>query len=129
MRFILQNYPMVMKSIILSSVLILPLFVFAQEVPVSDVDSLKREILLLRADVDQIQLNLATSQKKFKSGIIVATIGYSVTIAGGLMLGRKYDDLGKVLLVTGGVTGITGTFMMTDAFKYLNRKNPSSKPK
>ncbi len=117
-----------MKTIILLCILVLPLFVFAQETPVSDVDSLKREILLLRADVDQIQLNLATSQKKFKSGIIVATIGYTVTIAGGLMLGRKYDDLGKVLLVSGGVTGITGTFMMTDAFKYLNRKNSSHKP-
>jgi hypothetical protein len=84
-----------------------------------DIDQLKREILLLQADVENIQINLETSQVKFKRGIIVATIGYSVTIAGGLMLGRKYDDLGKVLLVSGGITGITGTFMMADAFKYL----------
>lgn len=87
----------------------------------ADVDSLKREILQLKADVQTIQLNLVQGEKKFKRGILVATIGYSVTIAGGLMLGRKYDDLGKVLLVTGGATGITGTFMMLDAFKYLGR--------
>ncbi|MBX2961259.1 MAG: hypothetical protein KF687_02030 [Cyclobacteriaceae bacterium] len=111
-----------MRFVIFLIITLSPLIAFSQDLPVSDVDSLKREILLLRADVDQIQLNLATSQKKFKTGIIIATIGYSVTIAGGLMLGRKYDDLGKVLLVTGGATGITGTFLMTDAFKYLNRK-------
>ena len=95
---------------------------YAQEVKQGDLDSLKQQILKLNTEIDQIQLNLETSQKKFQKGILVATIGYSVTIAGGLMLGRKYDDAGKVLLVTGGVTGITGTFMMVDAFKYLNRK-------
>ena len=87
----------------------------------ADVDSLKKEILQLKTEVRTIQLNLVQGEKKFKRGIIVATIGYSVTIAGGLMLGRKYDDLGKVLLVTGGATGITGTVMMFDAFKYLGR--------
>jgi hypothetical protein len=89
-------------------------------------DSLKREILLLREDVNQIQLNLETSQAKFKRGIAVATLGYSVTIAGGLMLGRKNDELGKVLLVGGGATGITGTILMVDAFRFLSRKK---KPK
>lgn len=113
-----------MRIVIVLCVLLFPKFLLAQESPAYD--SLKREILQLRTDVDQINLNLATSQKKFKTGIVVATIGYSVTIAGGLMLGRKYDDLGKVLLVSGGATGITGTFLMTDAFKYLNRKNPRS---
>lgn len=87
----------------------------------ADIDSLKKEILQLKTEVQTIQINLIQGEKKFKSGILVATIGYSVTIAGGLMLGRKYDDLGKVLLVTGGATGITGTFMMLDAFKYLGR--------
>jgi hypothetical protein len=55
---------------------------------------------------------MATSEKKFKRGILIATIGYSVTIAGGLMLGRKYDDAGKVLLITGGATGILGTVLL-----------------
>lgn len=104
-----------------------PSFCSAQ-VDTLDVEQLKREVLLLQADVQNIQINLTKSQDKFKRGIIVATIGYSVTIAGGLMLGRKYDDLGKVLLVSGGITGITGTFMMADAFKYLRRAGQRKLP-
>ena len=73
---------------------------FAQQQ--ADLDSLKQEILSLKTEVRNLELDMATSEKKFKRGILIATIGYSVTIAGGLMLGRKYDDLGKVLLVTGG---------------------------
>jgi len=86
-----------------------------------DIEELKKEILQLKTDVQTIQVNLSIGEKKFKRGIFVATLGYSVTIAGGLMLGRKNDDLGKVLLVGGGITGITGTAMMLDAFKYLGR--------
>ena len=104
-----------------------PAFCFAQTEG-KDVEQLKREILLLQTDVQNIQINLVQSQNKFKRGIIVATLGYSVTIAGGLMLGRKNDDLGKVLLVSGGVTGITGTFMMADAFKYLGRAGQRKSP-
>jgi hypothetical protein len=114
-----------MRKLYLAILISLPYVLSAQQEP-EDIDALKKEILLLRADVNQLQLNLETSEKKFKTGIVVATIGYSVTIAGGLMLGRKYDDVGKVLLVTGGVTGITGTFMMMDAFKYLSRRRPTT---
>lgn len=85
------------------------------------IDSLKREILSLQADVESIHLNLEKSKSKFQRGILVATIGYTVTIAGGLMLGRENDDVGQVLLVAGGVTGITGTFMLVDSFKFLGR--------
>ena len=103
-----------------------PLFLLFPLVCVSqteakDVEQLKQEILLLRTDVDKIQVNLSLAQNKFKRSILVATIGYTVTIAGGLMLGRKNDELGKALLVSGGVTGITGTILMVDAFKYLGR--------
>jgi hypothetical protein len=84
-------------------------------------EQLEKQILALRADVEHIQLNLGTSEKRFKRGIVVATLGYSVTIAGGLMLGRKYDDVGKGLLIAGGITGITGTVLMVDAFKFLGR--------
>jgi len=108
-----------MKDILLLLFSLLSSGLYAQQQ--ADIDSLKKEILQLKTDVRTIQLNLVQGEKKFKRGIIVATIGYSVTIAGGLMLGRKYDDLGKVLLVTGGATGITGTVMMFDAFKYLGR--------
>lgn len=98
--------------------------VFAQQNPAaapSNQEEMKKEILMLRQDVDNIQMNLGTSQNKFKRGIGIATLGYSITIAGGLMLGRENDDLGKVLLVSGGVLGITGTVLMVDAFKYLGR--------
>lgn len=82
----------------------------------------------IQADVEQIHLSLEKSRAKFQRGILVATIGYTVTIAGGLMLGRENDDLGQVLLVAGGVTGITGTYMMVDAFKFLGRTRRNSSP-
>ena len=85
------------------------------------IDSLKQEIMRIETKVDNINLNLERSRSKFQKGILVATIGYTVTIAGGLMLGRENDDVGQVLLIAGGVTGITGTYMMVDAFKFLGR--------
>lgn len=112
--------------------LVVPLISKGQTTP-PDIEQLKQEILLLNENVATIQLNLGQSQTKFKRGIAVATLGYTMTIAGGLMLGRKNDELGKGLLVAGGATGITGTILMVDAFKYLgrasrsNRKNESLK--
>ncbi len=111
-----------MKQFIILIIFCVPLSIQAQQ----QEEALRKEILELRADVENIQINLVTGEKKFKQGIFVATLGYSITIAGGLMLGRANDDLGKVLLVTGGATGITGTAMMLDAFKYLGR---AGKPK
>ncbi len=90
-------------------------------------DSLRQQILQLQQDVDRIELNLGQAQTKFQRGIALATIGYSVTIAGGLMLGRSNDKLGQGLLVAGGATGITGTFLLVDSFKYLGRA--SGKPR
>ena len=89
------------------------------------VDSLKAEILKVRNDLQLVKLNLAESERKFKRGILVATVGYTVTITGGLMLGRKQDELGKVLLVAGGATGVVGTVLMLDSFKYLGRAGRS----
>jgi 3-keto-L-gulonate-6-phosphate decarboxylase len=84
-------------------------------------EELKKQILALQQNVDNIQINLSTSEKKFKRGILVATIGYAVTITGGLMLGRENDQLGQGLLVAGGITGAAGTVLMLDSFKYLGR--------
>lgn len=92
----------------------------AQQSPAS-IEELKQQVLGLNERMDQVQLNLSTSEKKFKRGILVATIGYSLTITGGLMLGRSNDQLGQVLLVTGGATGAVGTVLMIDSFKYLGR--------
>ena len=92
-------------------------------------DSLKAEILKLDGRVKQIELNLEQSQRKFQSGIFIATLGYATTIAGGLMLGRENDELGQVLLVAGGTTGIIGTYKMVDAFRFLTGKKRKKKNK
>ncbi|MFD1001037.1 hypothetical protein ACFQ21_17050 [Ohtaekwangia kribbensis] len=105
--------------------------VYGQNTPADtlrNIEEFKKELLSLRADVANIQVNLARSEKRFKRGIAVATLGYSVTIAGGLMLGRKRDELGKGLLIAGGVTGVTGTILMVDAFKFLGRASRKRSP-
>ncbi|MFN5168739.1 MAG: hypothetical protein ACK5DD_03890 [Cyclobacteriaceae bacterium] len=96
-------------------------FLTRAQQPVMSQDSLKLQILKMEQRLDNIEVNLGLSQKKFQTGMLVATIGYTVTIAGGLMLGREQDQLGQVLLVAGGATGITGTYMLVDSFKYLGR--------
>ncbi|MFY8035904.1 MAG: hypothetical protein ACOVMQ_01995 [Cyclobacteriaceae bacterium] len=93
---------------------------YSQQAPTT-VEDLKAQVLQMQQDVDNIQLNLVTSEKKFKRGILVATIGYTVTITGGLLLGRSNDQLGQVLLVAGGATGAVGTVLLVDSFKYLGR--------
>lgn len=91
----------------------------AQTTQQPDADSLRLAIVNLRADVDDIKLNLGRVEQRFKTGIVVSTIGYTTVITGGLMLGRKKDELGKGLLIAGGITGVTGTILMVDAFKFL----------
>jgi len=93
-------------------------------------DSLKQAIINLDQRIGQVELNLEMSQKKFRSGILVATLGYTTTITGGLMLGRRNDSLGQVLLVAGGTTGIIGTYKMVDAFRFLTgaKKKKREKP-
>jgi hypothetical protein len=100
--------------------LTLPLLSSAQQLPASEED-VKKQLLELNQRMDQVQLNLLTSEKKFKRGILVATLGYSLTITGGLMLGRENDELGQALLIAGGATGAVGTVFMIDSFKYLGR--------
>ncbi|MCC5931986.1 MAG: hypothetical protein JJU28_22265 [Cyclobacteriaceae bacterium] len=90
------------------------------EIP-PDIESLKKEILQMRSDIDLVQVNIGKSHQRFKVGIAAATLGYSVTIAGGLMLGRENDQLGQALLVAGGAIGLTGTVLLVDAFKFLGR--------
>lgn len=91
-------------------------------------DSLKKEIMEVKMDVESINLNLETAKSKFQRGIFVATLGYTMTIAGGLMLGRENDELGQGLLIAGGVTGATGTVLLVDAFKYLGRTRRKPSP-
>ena len=75
---------MVRRIAITFSSLIFSFTLFAQSP--TPYDSLKSRIIALEAGVEEINLNLEQSQKKFQSGILIATLGYTTTIAGGLML-------------------------------------------
>lgn len=115
---------MVRKVISLLSLLLVSCFSFAQD---GSYEELKTQILALESKVNEVELNLSNSQQKFKSGILVATIGYTTTIAGGLMLGRENDKTGQALLVAGGITGVIGTYKMVDAFSYLTGRKRSKR--
>jgi hypothetical protein len=108
--------------------LLLPLTSLAQSEASSRADSLEKVILELNAEVESINLKLDKTQKKFKSGIITATLGYAIVIAGGQMLGRENDELGQALLYVGGATGVVGTVLLIDSFRPLKR-NPDKKKK
>lgn len=105
-----------------ASVLFCTCLVFSSSSQTSSYDSLKNEIIRLDTRIKTVELNLETSQRKFQSSILVATLGYTTTIAGGMMLGRKNDEAGQVLLIVGGTTGIIGTYKMVDAFRFLTGK-------
>lgn len=49
---------------------------YSQQQPPVELEQLKAQVLSLRQDVSRIELNLTTSEKKFKTGILVATIGW-----------------------------------------------------
>ncbi len=96
-------------------------FSFSANAQVSEqknIDSLRQEIFQMKSDIQSIQLNLNQAKKRFNAGIIVATLGYSVTIAGGLILGEN-ADLGNTLLWTGGAIGVGGTFLLMQGFKFI----------
>jgi len=85
-------------------------------------DSLKQAVITLQHEVDNINLNLQRSKKQMRIGVLVATIGYTVTIIGGLTLSNN-SNVGNALLITGGAVGITGTVLMVDSFKYFGRRS------
>ncbi len=116
-----------MRSVLLFliSILLTSFDLNAQDFPI---DTLKYQIQQLEVNQQHVQLNLGQAQKQFKKGIIVSTIGYSVVITGGLMLGGSNDELGTGLLIAGGAIGIGGTFILVDSFKYLGRASKRKKP-
>jgi uncharacterized membrane protein YadS len=89
----------------------------------SSVDSLKRTVLQLDRELYQVQLNLHQAQSQLKSGILVATLGYTVTIIGGQLLGTE-PEIGKTLLYVGGATGIVGTVILFKGFKKISLGPP-----
>ena len=92
-------------------------------------DSLKYRVKTLELKVQDIDLRMNDANKQFKTGVLVSTLGYTVTIAGGLMLGRERDSLGQTLLVIGGATGITGTYLLMDSFNVLAGKRKKKRRK
>lgn len=106
-----------MRFLVFSLVLVMMSDLSAQSL-----DSLKNEILLLKEETADINLRIRSADQQFRSGILTSTLGYTVTIAGGLMLGRSNDQLGQVLLVTGGITGVVGTYVLVDSFRVLSGK-------
>ncbi|MGM0945633.1 MAG: hypothetical protein ACQEW9_10645 [Bacteroidota bacterium] len=90
------------------------------------IDSLKQVVLQLDQDLYQVELNLHQSQKQLKTGIFIATVGYTVTIVGGQLLGRN-PDLGEALLYAGGATGIVGTVVLVNGFKKISLGKPRSR--
>lgn len=96
----------------------------AQEYSRQELDSIKREIFTIKKDVNQIQLQLSDAKKTLKTGIFVATLGYTVTIIGGQLLGTN-PQLGEALLYTGGAIGIGGTIVLVKGFNKISLKKPS----
>lgn len=109
-----------MRSFVFCTFILFAWSVAAQTTALSETE-LKNQILQLQTRVDNIEVNLGRAQRKFQTGMALATLGYTVTIAGGLMLGRENDRLGQGLLIAGGATGVAGTFMLVDSFKHLGR--------
>jgi len=92
-------------------------------------DSLQQQVADLHLRLNHVQDNLGKASNKMKYGILVASIGYSVTIAGGQLLGGKNGELGEALLYTGGGIGLAGTVLLFDAFRFMKKasKRPKSK--
>jgi len=106
----------------LLSVLILSFKSYSQKNdPVGNLDSLKNAVLNLQLEVDNINASLDDSRKTLKTGIFIATLGYTVTIIGGQLL-TVNQNVGEALLYTGGAIGIGGTFLLIKGFNKLGRK-------
>lgn len=113
------------KAFLVIGFLLFTVAAFAQTVnsPVSE-ESLKRSIMQVEEELYEVKLNLHQSQKQLKNGILVATIGYSVTILGGQLLGTN-PELGKGLLYAGGAIGIAGTVILVKGFNKISLGPPS----
>lgn len=85
-------------------------------------DSLRAEILQLRTDLDATRTNLRTSHRKFRTGILVSGIGYTITIIGGVLLGSsEYSDWGQPLVIAGGAVGFSGALLLLNSNRFIGR--------
>lgn len=88
-----------------------------------NLDSLVNAVVNLENEIYGVKLNLHQSQRKLKTGILVATVGYTVTIIGGQLLGTR-PQLGEALLYTGGAIGIAGTVVLVKGFNKISLGPP-----
>jgi hypothetical protein len=99
------------------------LHVLAQSKDQASYDSLKRTLIQVDQELYAVQLNLHQAQSQLQNGILVATLGYTITIIGGQLLGTK-PELGETLLYAGGATGIVGTVILFKGFKKISLGPP-----
>jgi hypothetical protein len=99
----------------------------AQNYEKPNLDSLVNAVVNLEKEIYEVKLNLHQSQKQLKTGIFVATLGYTVTIIGGQLLGTR-PELGEALLYTGGAIGIAGTVVLVKGFNKISL-GPPKKPR
>lgn len=92
-----------------------------------NLDSLMNAVVKLEQDIYEVKLNLDKSKNQLKTGIFVATLGYTVTIIGGQLLGTN-PQLGEALLYTGGAIGIGGTVILVKGFNKISI-GPPQRPK
>lgn len=97
--------------------------IFSQTLNPISYDSLKQAMIQMDQELYQVQLNLHQSQRQLKTGILVATLGYTVTIIGGQLLGKE-PQIGESLLYVGGATGIVGTVILFKGFKKISLGPP-----
>ena len=129
LRGVLIKSTMTQSQRYMSQFLLLVLLLFrtttyAQTAPPAELnaDSLRAEILRLRTDLDDTQANLRTSHRKFRTGILVSGIGYTVTIIGGVLLGSQdYSDWGQPLVLAGGVIGFSGAILLLNSNRFIGR--------
>lgn len=93
----------------------------------ANLDSIMNAVVKLENDIYEVKLNLEKSKSQLKTGIFVATFGYTVTIIGGQLLGSN-PQLGEALLYTGGAIGISGTVILVKGFNKISL-GPPQKPK
>lgn len=114
-------------GVLLLFLIFCPFVSFSQRQPPASLDSLKREIINLKLDVQNVQLSITETKRTLKRGILVATIGYTVTIIGGQLLGTR-PQLGEALLYTGGAIGIGGTVILVNGFNKMDQFNRTMPP-
>jgi hypothetical protein len=96
-----------MKNLILILFMI-PSLAFCQ----TDLDSLRKEVLTIKAEQQNIKLNLAKHSKEFGLGVVVMIAGAAVLAA---------SSSQEKLLIPGAILVSIGTVIQFDSHKWIGR--------